>query len=308
MAVNASASYRVQYSRQVTQLINQINTAEIWGNLTTLSQFPDRASNHDTGIKAANWINEYVETLIQRSGRKDAVVYTVATNGTDFMTQTSYSIKQPSIVLKIGNTSEAGIVVGAHFDTVSCEEEGCINDTYGSLPGVDDNGSGTVVLLELAKVLLSCNMNFKKPIYLIWYAAEENGELGSQSVVNEFVDKHISISAVMNLDQVGYEKDNDPTMWIFDGSENDPELVSYMTTLIDYYIKLPIKYAHRNGDSDGWIWHHAGFKAIRPVENDAQSPYTHKSVDKLENVSLSHMTNYLKLALAFIVELSEPVG
>ena len=38
------------------------------------------------------------------------------------------------------------------------------------------------------------------------------------------------------------------------------------------------------------------------------NPYIHTGLDKMELLSLSQMTDFSKLALAFIGELAEPVG
>jgi leucyl aminopeptidase len=156
------SGYGIHYSDQVNSLFNQINPQEMWTNLTVLTSFPDRASYHDTGVQAANWLKTQVETMIQISGRKDAIVYTIETNGKS--DGGPYSSPQPSLVLRIGDSSEAGVVIGAHFDSVGCIDEGCVTDPNGPLPGADDDGSGTVTVLELARTLLTSGMNFKKPM------------------------------------------------------------------------------------------------------------------------------------------------
>ena len=71
-----------------------------------------------------------------------------------------------------GNSDEPGVVVGAHMDTLS--------SAVSIKPGADDDGSGSVTVLETARSLLSSGMHFKKPLYLIWYSAEELGLIGSQ--------------------------------------------------------------------------------------------------------------------------------
>lgn len=305
----------LKYRHQVQQLLTQANSQELWQNLITLTQFPDRSSSHQTGVEAANWIQNQIKTLIISSGRKDATVFTVATDAFDGGSGTQIKSNQYSIVLKIGNSNLPGILVGAHFDTLACgyeandgyhDDDGCYTDPDGPLPGADDDGSGTAALLELSRTLLNSHLTFKKPIYITWYAAEEIGLIGSKSVVDDFVAKKIPLDAVLQLDQIGYEKNNDPTIWIYSGSNNDPDLVKFMQELGTQYLRQPVKLLSRNGDSDDWNWHHAGYKTVRAVEGDEESPYTHTSADTLATISLPHLFDYLKLTIAYVVELAEP--
>src|SRR3990167_7052395 len=130
-----------------------MNPQSMWNNLTALSHLSERYPNSDNGVKTAEWIKQQIEDLINITGRNDITFYFVPTGK---------KYKQPSLVVKIGKSSLAGVVIGAHMDTLSSHK-----------PGADDDGTGIVTLLELARSIAFSGMEFKKPIYLIWYAAEE---------------------------------------------------------------------------------------------------------------------------------------
>src|SRR3989338_1769527 len=168
----ATPTYAIQYPNQVNKLLNEINPQEMWENLTFLTTFPDRCADHDSGVQAAHWIKSQVENIAKKYGRNDISVYFIETGNV-----LGYGdIKQPSVVVKIGNSSEAAIVIGAHIDTVECEKEGCAGEK--PAPGADDDGSGAVTILEASRTLIASNLHFQRPIYLIWYAAEEWGDVG----------------------------------------------------------------------------------------------------------------------------------
>ena len=192
--------YSIKYPEVVNALIKIMNPQDMWTDLTTLTNFADRYADSDNGVAAAAWLKTQVETMAANANRKDVSVRYVAT-GTNY--------KQPSVVVKIGTSDGPGIVIGGHMDTLSSSRE--------LKPGADDDGSGTVTALAVARNLISSGMTFKKPIYIIWYSAEEEGLVGSGYVVKDFKKRNIPVDAVLQFDMTGYCYKNDPTIWLISG-------------------------------------------------------------------------------------------
>jgi len=281
-----------RYSGEVNQLFTRINPQMMWNNLSTLSNFKDRYANSANGQKAAYWLKAQVEGIAAEYQRDDVTI---------FFVQTGDYYKQPSLVVKVGTSDDPGIVVGGHMDTLSSRWE--------NKPGADDDGSGSVTVLETARTILSSGMHFKKPIYFVWYAAEEMGLVGSRYVVRHFVNNHIPVDAVIQMDMTGYAYKNQPTMWLIN-DHVDSVLTNYLQTLIETYIKVPVRRtACGYACSDHASWTAAGFSASMPSESafDDMNPDIHTSKDTMEKLSLKHMTNYTKLAVAFAVEMAEPL-
>ncbi len=287
-------TYTIRYPHEVKELSLAINPLEIWNQLTYFSGFLDRYANSDTGVKAANDLKSIVETMAKTYGHTDDV--------SAFLIPTGSFYQQPSVVAKFGNADEPGIVVGAHMDTLH-------GSTFNHKPGADDDGSGTTVVLEVARTLLASGYHFKKPIYFIWYAAEEEGLVGSQYVVDNFIQKNIPVSEVIHFDMTGYRHENDPTIWLYDDN-TDSDLTGFLATLITTYIGAPIGHDRCGyACSDHATWTMNGFKAALPFEASfyTYNPYIHTSSDTMEKLSLNHMTNFALLGVAFAVELAEPV-
>lgn len=285
-------AYSIRYSQTVNTLLKQINPQEIWKNLTTLTQFNDRYANSKNGVKAAEWIKTQVEQIARDNHRSDVTAYFVKTGG----------YTQPSVVVKVGDSSQPGIVVGAHMDTLA--------SFWGSMPGADDDGSGTVTTLEVARTILSSGMQFKKPIYFIWYSAEEEGLIGSQNVVADFKAKHIPVDAVIHMDMTGYANQNDPTIWLIRDNTNS-DLTSFVETLTNTYVKQPVKYTSCGyACSDHATWTQNGFKSAMPFEAEfgKDDPNIHSAQDTMDILSLNHITDFTKLGVAFAVEMAEPVA
>ena len=282
--------YKIKYQKEVNAALQLLNPQRMWNDLGFLTSYQDRYADSATGIEATQWVAKEVEDLAASYGRQDVTIYTIKTNG----------YEQPSVIAKIGNSNAPGIVVGAHVDTLSGQ--------FSKKPGADDDGSGSVTVLELARTILSNDMHFNKPVYLMWYAAEEEGLVGSRNVVAEFQRKQIPIDAVLHFDMTGYDPQKQLKMWLMDDNVN-PGLESFVGDLIKEYVHRSIGVTRCGyGCSDHASWNQKGIPAAIAAEASmaGSNPDMHSSRDTRDKLSLEHMTDYAKLALAFTIELAEP--
>jgi Peptidase family M28/PA domain len=89
-----------------------------------------------------------------------------------------------------GGDPDNVIVVGAHLDSV------------GVGPGINDNGSGSAGILEIARQLRGVYPRNK--IRFIWFGAEESGLLGSEEYVASLSpEERDRIAAMLNFDMIG---------------------------------------------------------------------------------------------------------
>lgn len=97
------------------------------------------------------------------------------------------------------------IVFVAHYDHLGVGTNG---DVYN---GADDNGSGTVAILEVAEAFASLDKKPKRSIVFLWVTCEEIGLLGSTYYCNNPIYPLEKTVAVINLDMVGrvYESPRD---------------------------------------------------------------------------------------------------
>lgn len=285
--IEAPAAFEIRHPDAVNTALAQVQSDNIWRVLSHLTAYENRSATTTTGVETANWLKGEFERMATEYGRTDTKTYLV---------ETGWRYKQPSVVTVIGkDLTKPGIVIGAHMDTLS-----------GRMPGAGDDGSGSSTVMEMARVLLSSKLELKRPIYIIWYAAEERGLVGSQFVVQEFVKKSIPVQAAIQFDMTGYRaKAGDPTMYVYT-DYTDKSLNNFVSELIKTYVKVPVAYSKCGyGCSDHASWMDEGVPAAFPCESsfDVHNPYIHTSSDTMALLSLEHMTNFTKLALAFAVEL-----
>jgi hypothetical protein len=99
------------------------------------------------------------------------------------------------------------IVVGAHLDSV------------GPGPGINDNGSGSATILEIAEQIRKVKPRHQ--IRFIWFGAEEHGLLGSEAYVDSLPQsERDKIAAMLNFDMVGSPNF---VRFVYDGDLSDSE-------------------------------------------------------------------------------------
>ncbi len=89
------------------------------------------------------------------------------------------------------------VILTAHYDHVGITPEGQINN------GADDNGSGTVALLEVAEAFSHMKKKPARSIVFAWVTAEEKGLFGSRYYTENPVFPLSQTIANINLDMVG---------------------------------------------------------------------------------------------------------
>ena len=102
------------------------------------------------------------------------------------------------------------IVLGAHLDSVA---EG---------PGIQDNGSGSGAILEIARKLRHWSYFLKNRVRFAWWGAEESGLVGSQFYVDNLTDdERAEIFLNLNFDMIG-SPNFVPFVYDGDGSDTEP--------------------------------------------------------------------------------------
>ncbi|MDP1889582.1 MAG: M20/M25/M40 family metallo-hydrolase [Gemmatimonadaceae bacterium] len=95
------------------------------------------------------------------------------------------------------------VIVGAHFDHVGRDSASARDPEKGPVirPGADDNGSGTVAVMEIARRIAQRPTN--RSVIVVNFSGEELGLLGSLRFANNLPVPKEKVQAMVNLDMVG---------------------------------------------------------------------------------------------------------
>jgi Zn-dependent M28 family amino/carboxypeptidase len=99
------------------------------------------------------------------------------------------------------------VVVGAHLDSVAAG------------PGINDNGSGSATILEIAEQFSTLGIQPVNKVRFAWWGAEEEGLLGSQHYVDQLSPRDIkNIEVNLNFDMLGSPNF---VRFVYDGNGSD---------------------------------------------------------------------------------------
>jgi bacterial leucyl aminopeptidase len=182
------------HTSTVKSLAKSLSKKNMHKHLETFTSFYTRYYKSSTGVESAKWLYAQVKSTIASSGADKHGAH---------VRMFDHEWGQPSIIATIPGQSNKTIVVGAHQDS--------INLFFPSLlpaPGADDDGSGTVTILEAMRVLLTSDDIVKgkanNTIEFHWYSAEEGGLLGSQAIFADYSRQGRDIKAMFQQDMTGY--------------------------------------------------------------------------------------------------------
>lgn len=145
--------------------------------LRTLDQMGPRMAGTEQEVKAADW-------LVSELGAMD---YQVTRMPFDY--QDKGDRRSENIAVQKKGTGEGVIIVGAHYDSVDAGK------------GVDDNGSGVAVALEVAKRIKAIETPYT--IEFVFFGAEEVDIIGSAAYVNQMTPEQIKNTVLMiNFDSL----------------------------------------------------------------------------------------------------------
>jgi leucyl aminopeptidase len=201
--------------KELKPLLKNLTKSNMHENLKTFTSFHTRYFKSDYGRQSSEWLLEQVQTLIKDSGAEKYGAYAK---------HFKHPWGQNSIIATIPGKSNSTVVVGAHQDSINLFIPSIL-----SAPGADDDGSGTVTILEALRVLLTSKDiikgNGENTVEFHWYSAEEGGLLGSQAIFSEYERTGRDVKAMLQQDMTGF------TQKTLDAGE--PESVGVITDFVD---------------------------------------------------------------------------
>ena len=178
----------------VRPLLKDLSKDLMEEHLEKFTSFHTRYFKSDYGRQSSEWLLDTVRKTIKEAGADEHGV-----KAEHF----EHPWGQNSIIATIPGKSNDTVVIGAHQDSINLFLPSVL-----PAPGADDDGSGTVTILEAFRVLLSSDDvvagNAPNTIEFHWYSAEEGGLLGSQAIFNSYEKEGRVVKAMLQQDMTGY--------------------------------------------------------------------------------------------------------
>jgi hypothetical protein len=209
-----------------------------------------------------------------------------------------------------GRDTARVIVIGGHYDSCICTTDRW--DTTSDAPGADDDGSGTSLVIELARLFADrYQKGLESTVIFALYAGEEQGLLGSTHLAQRLHDSGYKVVAAVTNDIVGNVIADDGTpdstsVRIFGGDPDNGssrELARYAwasgTLYNPAFAVFPVfrlDRIQRGGDHVPFaILHDPALRFSERLENYKRQ---HLPTDQLADVNFRYVANVARLNAA----------
>jgi hypothetical protein len=208
----------------------------------------------------------------------------------------------PNVVAWIEGTDETlkeeYILFGSHHDHIGVREGRIFN-------GADDNGSGTVAMLEIAQALVISRP--KRSTILVWHTAEEKGLWGSRYFVENSPVPVENMSAELNMDMLCR---NDPnSIYLIGSNMLSSELDAAIHLVNEKHIHMNLDYTYEDPKhpdnfffrSDQYPYIQYGIPAVWFFCGTTED--YHQETDTVDRVDFKKMENVTRLVYMTALEL-----
>jgi aminopeptidase YwaD len=280
------ASYNLQAQSLIQAYKNRADQVS-QTNITTMLQDFESLGVKTTGSTANTNALNWLKAKYQSYG------YTASQITEDSFTFGNNVSSKNLIITKTGTTyPNIYVIICGHYDTITG-------------PGVSDNGSGTSIILEAARILKDIPTEYS--IKFINFSGEEQGMLGSNHYANNVVFQNnvrqLNVKLVFNLDQVGGKIGNTNTAIKCESDQagltsNNAQSLSFtqqLATCTTLY--SPLQTVMSNAYSSDYVPFEANGDYITGFYENVRSFNEHTVNDTFANVDPTYVFNVGKAAV-----------
>lgn len=190
----------IEAQKTVTDYAESITETELKTHLYTYAsdEFMGREAGTQGETLAINFLKDYYKSTGVSGGSTDGSYFQEMTV-TD---RRGNSIDSYNVLAYIEGSDKANevLVITSHLDHIGVEDDGQINN------GADDDGSGTVAMMEIAEAFIEAKEGGNGPrrsVLFLHVSAEEKGLLGSKYYTDNPIYPLTNTVANLNIDMIG---------------------------------------------------------------------------------------------------------
>lgn len=303
------AGMQVSADRRVAQMLSDVSADSMRTYLTALVGFGTRHTMSDTvsttrGIGAAR---RYIYDTFQRFSRTCGGCLEVYYDAHDAVNPRAPGrpvVRVVNVVAKLKGRTDPNrlVILMGHYDSCICTKDQ--NDFTSDAPGANDDGSGTVAVMELARVFSKrFPQGLNATVIFAPVAGEEQGLLGSASMADSLAkDSSVHVYAALTTDIGGNIRGqkggvDSTTIRVFAGDPTDGpsrQLARYIEGVAESYQRnVDIRVIERldrigRGGDHRPFWD-KGIAAVRFSESLENYLQQHLPEDKLEFVHFPYV-------------------
>lgn len=224
-----------------------------------------------------------------------------------------------NVVAILPGRSERRIYVSGHYDTVARQESGQFDwgKWDNTAPGANDDGSGTVLTMETARVLSQSGLDFDATLVFVAFVAEEEGLVGATLHAARAVEEGWRIDAVLNNDIIGNAHGGNGiidsrTIRVFSEDPMDSpsrQLARYIRRWAAVYVpahevRLIAREDRFGRGGDHTAFNRQGFAGVRFSESRENYSRQHSADDVFEGVDFGYLAKNTRIDAGVAAELA----
>lgn len=329
-----------QKDARVAALVAAVSSSRLEQTVAALAAFGTRntlsdVTSPDRGIGAAReWILRELRSASSRL-QVGFDVHHLAQQG-----RITRPVELHNVVAVLPGRSRRRIYITAHYDTVNIGPGAQIasntqppgvtvpdaqlnptQDYNAFAPGANDNGSGTALTMELARVFAGSGIDFDATLVFALWAGEEQGLFGSRAHAQRLQENGIVVDANFNNDIVGNSRGGDgvvdaATVRVYAQGPEDSmsrSLARYIQRAATAYVpshtvRLMAREDRFSRSSDHVSFNLRGFPAVVFRESKENFSRQHGSEDTPEGVDPEYLARNARVnaAAAALLALAPP--
>lgn len=284
-----------------------VDQARLKATVEKLASWHDRNTNNPSLTEAADWLAGEFKKIpgLQVETMKYGV-------------KKGARIKEDKEVVQVVATlpgeDDRRILVGGHFDTVNMVPRDLDTSLVSRAPGANDDGSGTSLTLELARVMAT--RKWKHTLVFVAFSGEEQGLLGSAALAKRAKDEGWKIDAVLNNDIVGNsgnklgQKENKLVRIFSEESDKHQSrelarYIAYAARAADFGVKLVYRRDRFGRGGDHTSFNNEGFTAVRFTEVFEEFSRQHTADDLPTGVDFGYLRRVAQVNLRAAAQLAD---
>jgi peptidase M28-like protein len=320
VAAAASGAIPDEADPRIAKIVGAVSEERLALVLKRLEAFETRhtLSATDSPTRGIGAARQWILEEMQRSGSRMQVsfdTYAVARQGERLVRD----VELRNVMAVLPGRSPRRLYVSGHYDTVARQAGGAFDWSVADnkAPGVDDDGSGTALTMELARVFAESGIEFDATLVFIAFAGEEQGLVGATLHAQKALAAGTPVEAVLNNDIVGGERGGDGTVdsagvRVFsEGPEDSPsrQLARAIRRQAARYVpshevRLVARADRFGRGGDHTPFNQRGFAAVRFTEAKENFAHQHTADDTFDGVSPAYLAKNARVNAAALAVLA----
>jgi len=301
--------------QRISAMVDAVSPERLGATVAALAGFETRhvfsaTDRTDRGIGAARqWIHDEFTKMSPRL-QVSFDTYQIAEQGQ----RLTRDFELRNVMAVLPGKSARRVYVSGHYDTVArAEAAPGFNWAEGDnpAPGANDDGSGTALVMELARVLSQSGVEFDATLVFIALAGEEQGLVGAAVHARKAREDSVRIDAVLNNDIIGggiggSGLANTRALRVFsEGPEDSPsrQLARYIHRLAARYVpahevRLVARHDRFGRGGDHTAFNQYGFAGVRFTETHENYAKQHTVNDTVDGVDPEYLARNARVNVA----------